>query len=82
MNIPWRTIILQQFGAAIDDLDNVIRACPDELWCHRLCDTGSQPTEFSEFWYLAYHALFWLDLYLTGAVVGEQNCLNGSDADH
>jgi hypothetical protein len=27
-------------------------------------------TGFSAFWYLGYHALFWLDLYLTGAEEG------------
>ena len=32
MNNTWRTIIWQQFGAAIDMLDNALRACPDELW--------------------------------------------------
>ena len=32
MNITWRTIIWQQFGAAIDMLDNALRACPDPLW--------------------------------------------------
>jgi hypothetical protein len=32
MNIPWKMILWQQFGAAIDDLDNALRACPDELW--------------------------------------------------
>jgi hypothetical protein len=25
MNIPWKTIIWQQFGAAIDTLDNALR---------------------------------------------------------
>jgi hypothetical protein len=70
MNIPWRTIIWRQFGAAIDDLENALRACPDELWRERLYDTGSQRPEFAEFWYLVYHALFWLDLYLTGAEEG------------
>jgi hypothetical protein len=70
MNVPWKTIIWRQFGAAIDDLDNALRACPDELWHYRLYDTGSRRAEFSEFWYLGYHALFWLDLYLTGAEEG------------
>lgn len=37
MNITtWRTILWQQFGAAVDMLDNALRACPDELWCERL----------------------------------------------
>ena len=31
MNIPWRTIIWQQFGAAIDDLGNSLRACPRRI---------------------------------------------------
>jgi hypothetical protein len=70
MNITWRTIIWQQFGAAIDMLDNALRACPDELWHDRLWDTPSERPEYSQFWYLIYHALFWLDLYLTGAEEG------------
>jgi hypothetical protein len=32
MNISWRTIIWQQFGAAIDMLGNALRACPDHLY--------------------------------------------------
>ncbi len=63
-------IIWQQFGAAIDMLANALRACPDELWHERLSNDRSLPPEFSEFWYVAYHALFWLDLYLFGAVEG------------
>lgn len=70
MNVPWRTIIWQQFGAAIDMLDNALRACPDELWRARLWDHPSERPEYSQFWYLVYHALFWLDLYLSGAVEG------------
>lgn len=70
MNVPWRTIIWQQFGAAIDDLGNALRACPDELWCASLWEHPSEQPEFSQFWYIGYHALFWLDLYLTGAEEG------------
>jgi hypothetical protein len=66
MNIPWKTIIWQQFGASIDMLDNAIRACPDELWHARLWEQSSARPGYSQFWYLAYHALFWLDFYLTG----------------
>ena len=67
----WRTIIWQQFGAAIDDLDNALRACPDDLWHARLWDTPTDEKFFlPEFWYIAYHALFWLDLYLTGTEEG------------
>ena len=70
MNITWRMIIWQQFGAAIDMLDNALRACPDELWRDRLWDTLSERPEYSQFWYVVYHTLFWLDLYLSGAVEG------------
>jgi uncharacterized damage-inducible protein DinB len=38
-------------------LENAVVACPDELWS----DRSRQP----EFWYVAYHTLFWLDLYLS-----------------
>jgi len=70
MNITWKTIIWQQFGAAIDMLDNALRACPDELWRDRLWDDPSERPEYSQFWYRVYHTLFWLDLYLTGAEEG------------
>jgi hypothetical protein len=70
MNIPWKTIIWQQFGAAIDTLDDTLRACPDELWRGRLWETPAERPEYSQFWYRVYHTLFWLDLYLTGAEEG------------
>jgi len=67
-NMVWR-----QFGAAIDMLGDALRDCPDDLWDKRLWD--DQPDQwmaagFSTFWYLGYHTLFWLDLYLTGAEEG------------
>jgi uncharacterized damage-inducible protein DinB len=71
MNISWRTIIWQQFGAAIDMLDNALRACPDELWHARLWDDPSEQQFFlPEYWYIVYHTLFWLDLFLFGAEEG------------
>jgi uncharacterized damage-inducible protein DinB len=56
----WRAILLPQFGAAIDMLENAIVACPDALWN----DRSRQP----EFWHVAYHTLFFLDLYLSDPV--------------
>ena len=70
MNIPWRTILWQQFGAAIDMFGGALRACPDELWRARLWERPAEKPEYAQFWYLAYHTLFWLDLYLSGAVEG------------
>jgi hypothetical protein len=78
MSFPWQPMIWRQFAAAIDSLEEAIRACPEELWRARLWTVAPESTshslfrfpEFSEVWYLAYHALFWLDLYLTGSEDG------------
>jgi hypothetical protein len=70
MNIPWKEIIWHQFGATIDTLDDVVRACPEDLWYARLWDNPSERPEYSQIWYRVYHTLFWLDLYLFGAEEG------------
>jgi hypothetical protein len=60
----WR-----QFSAAITMLENALLACPDSLWTERLWIIPQQsdfPTQFGEFWYVAFHALIWLDQYLSG----------------
>lgn len=67
MDTNLKTSIWRQFGATIDTLDNAVRACPDDQWRARLWD---HHTERPEFWYVVYHTLFWLDLYLTGAEEG------------
>lgn len=66
-NIPyeWKKAIESQLGAAIVTLENALKACPDELWRGKM---WQEPADFpggSEFWYVAYHALFFLDYYLT-----------------
>ncbi|MCP4204020.1 MAG: DinB family protein [bacterium] len=60
--LTWRPILWQQFGAAIEMLENAVSECPEELWVD---DSKKNPV-----WYLAFHTLFWLDLYLTGQVEG------------
>ncbi len=67
-NFP--TVLWSQFGATIDMLENAIRACPGDLWCGRLWQHPEERPGFAEFWYIAYHALFWLDCYLSGAAEG------------
>jgi hypothetical protein len=69
MDDTFERAISQQFGATIEMLENVLRACPDQLWCVRLWDDLQVPAS-SEFWYILYHTLFWLDLYLSGSVEG------------
>jgi hypothetical protein len=70
MDTNLKASIWQQFGASIDYLAETINACPDELWRASLWQTQNTKSEFSQFWYVAYHSLFWLDLYLTGTVEG------------
>ena len=54
----FRTVLQAQLGAAIDMLENAMQACPPEVWGHKR--TGKH-----EFWYLAYHTLYWLESDLT-----------------
>lgn len=56
MDPNLRSAIHLQFGAALDMLENAVRACPEEHW------TG--PRVEQAFWYLTFHTLFWLDYYL------------------
>ena len=62
MSEIWNDSLWRQFGAAIDMLENALAACPDELWS----DRSRRP----EFWYVVYHTLFFLDLYLSESVEG------------
>ncbi len=59
MKEEWKQIARSQFGATIDMLENSIEACPEEIW-----DDGTR--DFSSYWYMVSHTLFWLDLYLSG----------------
>ena len=57
----WKNLIWRQFGAAIDMLENAIKACPDKVWG----DLSPQA-----FWYIAYHTIFFLDYYLSESEKG------------
>jgi DinB superfamily len=69
MDTRLRTGIWQQFGAAIDMLEDAIRACPERLWSVNLWHDPEDP-RYGQFWRVAYHTLFWLDLYLHGSFEG------------
>lgn len=62
LDATLKDIMWQQFGAAIDMLDNALVACPEQQWRDR--------SPVGEFWGVAYHTLFWLDLYLSGSWEG------------
>ena len=60
--VNWKKSIWQQLGAAVESLENAIKACPEKVW-------GDKPG-FHEFWYITYHTLFFLDYYMSGTDQG------------
>ena len=62
--LPWKSALEHQFVAALDMVENAIDACPEPVW-----DDPATPVP-QRFWYLAYHTLFWLDLYLSESEQG------------
>jgi hypothetical protein len=62
MDAISRVTLWEQLGGAIDMLENAIHACPDDLW--------TRQTPEPQYWYLAFHTLFFLDLYLSDATGG------------
>src|SRR5690242_11918585 len=71
MDTLWRTALWQQFGATIDMFENALLACPGTLWSGRLWSDNSDPSlppEYSAFWCITHHTLFWLDFYLAGSL--------------
>jgi hypothetical protein len=81
MDIFWKTLLWRQFGASIETLEKTIISCPDEVWgdlvkkpefwskTYHLEIQNGEPhlkqSRHQEFWYIAYHTLFFLDLYLS-----------------
>ncbi|MFX0015042.1 MAG: DinB family protein [Promethearchaeota archaeon] len=49
----------EQYGAAIEMLEQVVKICPDEIWN----DRSSGPP----FWQVTYHTMWFLDWYLGGS---------------
>lgn len=62
MNSAFQSILWRQLGAAIDMLERAMNACPEEVWG----DRRKQP----EYWYIAYHTLFFLDFYFSEMAEG------------
>jgi hypothetical protein len=69
MDTALKTLLWRQYGAAIDMLGDAISACPERLWTAVLYSDPDEP-RYGQFWYVAYHTLVWLDLYLTGDFEG------------
>jgi hypothetical protein len=69
LETSWNTALWRQFGAAIEMLEHAVTACPTPLWTRclwRVPSSSGYPPRFAEFWYVSYHTLVWLDLYVAG----------------
>ncbi|MDE0222883.1 MAG: hypothetical protein OXJ90_26685 [Spirochaetaceae bacterium] len=51
-----RAAFVSQYQAGLDMLEAAVRACPDGAW--------DNPTYVNRYWHIAYHALFYVHLYL------------------
>jgi hypothetical protein len=69
MDTNLKTSLWKQYGAAIDTLDDAIGLCPDSLWTAVVWQ-DEEDARYGQFWFVAYHTLFWLDLFLTGSREG------------
>ncbi|MBN8634178.1 MAG: DinB family protein [Anaerolineae bacterium] len=69
MDDRLKASIWQQYGAALDTLDDALRLCPDHLWTVQLWN-DDEDARYGQFWFIAYHTLFWTDMYLTGTLSG------------
>jgi hypothetical protein len=70
MDSFWNAALRHQFSATLDMFGNALQACPGELWNAPMWKGIDTPPGLSDFWYIAFHTLFWLDLYLSGSVEG------------
>jgi hypothetical protein len=62
--------LLRQYMSVHDMLGAAMDACPERLWHARVWPASIDVYAISEFWYVAFHALFWHDLYLDGTLDG------------
>ena len=51
-----KEVIRSQYAAALEMLKQAIAKCPDSMW--------DDPNHKNRFWHVAYHALFYTDLYV------------------
>ena len=69
MDSTWTTSVWKQYGAALAMLEDAITRCPDHLWSSVVWH-DDEDVRYGHVWFVAYHTLFWLDLFLTGSQEG------------
>jgi hypothetical protein len=70
MDNLWKEALWRQFAASMDMFRSTVQDCPDELWTGHMWKDPMAQADFSAFWYVVFHTLFWLDLYLSGSAEG------------
>ncbi len=50
-------------------VEDAIRLCPDSLWTMVLWKDDDD-ARYGQFWFVAYHTIFWSDLFFTGTSEG------------
>ncbi|WP_321471812.1 DinB family protein [uncultured Paludibaculum sp.] len=68
----WKPSLLRQFAAAIAMIEKAIRDCPDEIWADSARPPEWHDRDIVGFWYVAYHTIFFLDLYSSESATGFQ----------
>ena len=66
MDTALKKSVWQQYGAALDTLNDALNLCPDELWTAALWPDADDE-RYGQVWYIAYHTLSWTDLFLGGS---------------
>lgn len=69
MTTPCAAFVWNQYGAAMDMFDDALRLCPDHLWTGVVWNDNDD-VRFGQFWFVAYHTVFWCDLFATGTSEG------------
>lgn len=62
MDAYIKTALWNHVGGSLDMLEQAIKSCSDQVW--------GKDFAFGEFWYITYHTLFWLDVYLSDGLEG------------
>jgi hypothetical protein len=73
LDTTWNAIIWNQFGAALDMMENAIRACPDDVWGNPDEKPRWKNNDVVGFWYVVYHTVFFTDYYLSDNVPSESD---------
>jgi hypothetical protein len=80
---PVNDAVWQQYGGAIDMLDNALAACPDELWTEPVWEVSAAsewPTDASALWSVAAHTVRWLERNLAAVPEDEFASLECAEA--